>query len=422
MVGLGVMVGCAGSGSGKAERVLLPEDFLVQRMGERGRSVEVDAGGRSGEGQGAAAGAGVGTKVEKTEGEESATETELDQESRHVLGELGVPRVEVSGAVAGGRGQGLLVDGMVGQVNGQPIYASRVFQPLEDQLVRWGRELSVLAFRREAENLITAALGEIVFNQLVLAEAMRDLSEQERTALEYLVAEQRAKLIRQWGAGSETAADLALRESKGKTLEEELEEYRQRRLIDRYLALRLLPKINVTRKDIERYYYENSSRFNTPAKRTIRLIRVDDEEGVRRVQGLLEEGRGFVEVARGPWNRYRAAEGGLFGEEVAGDEVFGLAELNQAMVKLEAGQYAGPIRAGGGTYWVYVEKYQPGQNRSLRQVQREIEELLRRQRFQRLTQRYREQLFARGSYNPLNQMAQALVEIAVARYCRGGGT
>ncbi|NJL31566.1 MAG: hypothetical protein HC898_08015 [Phycisphaerales bacterium] len=315
----------------------------------------------------------------------------------------------------------LAIDGMIGQVSGQAIYANRVLEPLHEQFTRLGQTLSPKAFRQEAAKPIQAMLEEIVFNHLILGEAERDLSEEEQMGLTIMLRQQREQLVRKYGAGSRNVADETLRQREGKSLDQKLQEYRQQLLIQRYMQLKLFPRINIARKDIERYYNDNLDEFQPKPTRQVRLIRAASPAAGDAIGQALAQGTGFAEVARSLHNDYRREQSGLFAEKVAGDEIFGINELNDAVLKLKAGEHSEQIKVDSAMYWVMVETLEQGQAVSLREAQTQIEERLRRQRFQQLLASYRNSLFARGSYHSIPQMAEALLEIAVNRYARPTG-
>ena len=307
---------------------------------------------------------------------------------------------------------------MVGQANGQPIYAAQVFEPIEEQLIALGKTRPPAQFRYQARQLIQGQLGQIVLESLMLGEAERDLSAQEQAGLDYILKGRREELIRFWGEGSVAVAESRLVEETGLDLKQTLEQERQKMVIQRYMHQKLYPKIHVSRKDIERYYQDHHGEYNPPVKRTLRLIRVHTAREADRVDQALQEGQPFERVASRPQNRYRSQDGGLMSEQAVGDEVFGQPQLNEAMRSLQAGQHSPRIEIEGSYWWVAVDEIDQSGGRSLREVQQEIEQLLRRQQFQLLTQRYRQQLVADGSYNPIEQMSDALVDVAMTRYAQ----
>ena len=120
----------------------------------------------------------------------------------------------------------LVLDAMVGQVNGHPIYTNTVFDPIEQQMVRLGQDLPRLEFRQQVEALVISQLRRIVTERLLLGEAERDLSEQEQQALRNVLKELREQTIRQFGQGVSGLADQRLRREANQTLDEKMEETR----------------------------------------------------------------------------------------------------------------------------------------------------------------------------------------------------
>lgn len=309
-----------------------------------------------------------------------------------------------------------IVDAMVGQVNGRAVYASSVLEPVAEQMAALGKTMPRGVFRERAATLISSRLDQIVADALILGQAERDLNAQEQQGLAGMIAERRDELLRQYGRGSVSLANETMLEQTGKDLEQTLSEFRQKALVRRYLQQKLFPKLVVSRKDIERYYNDRPDEFNPKPGRTLRLIRVTDEAGANRVEQQLSQKKPFAEVAADRANLYRREQGGLMADKARGEKVFTQDELNAAMVSLAVGQSSQRIKIGNTSWWLYVEAIESGKARSLRDAQQEIEELLKKQRFQALTQRYRQKLFAEGSYNPIAEMTDSLVQVAISRY------
>lgn len=309
-----------------------------------------------------------------------------------------------------------VLDAMVGQVNGRAIYASHVFEPIGPQLAALGKSLPPSIFKQRATELIVGQLQTIVTNALILGEAERDLSIQERYGLVAMLQTRREELLRQFGEGSESVADSNVHQRTGKGLDEQLKNYREQVLVSRYINNHIGPKINVSRKDIERYYENNYETYNPPAGRTLRLIMVGSQKDAQHIQAQLAAGQSFDEVAKSPANQYRASQGGLMADRITGEKFSGYDALNQAMVKLEQGQHSPMVEAGGSWWWVKVETYESGKGRSLEQVQLEIRQLLENQQRNSLGLEFRRKLLDEGSYNPIGQMTDSLVQIAMSRY------
>jgi hypothetical protein len=308
------------------------------------------------------------------------------------------------------------VAAMLGQVNGQPIYAGTVLEPITEQLETLGRTLPRAEFQRRASQLISGRLVQIVADALILGEAEQRLTDREREGLRQGLQKEREELIRFWGRGSEAVADDALQAQTSRNLEQTLEDTRQKVVVQQYLRQKLFPKINVTRKDVGRYYRDHADEFNPPSQRVLRLICVKESPAAEQVQSMLDRGEPFEQTAQESVNRYHPERGGLVSETSVGDQVFGQRELNQAMLSLRAGEHSPCIRIGEASWWVFVESLEQSPGRALKEVQLEIEDLLRRERFRDLTQKYREQMFENGSYDPIEAMADTLSEVVMARY------
>jgi hypothetical protein len=308
------------------------------------------------------------------------------------------------------------MDAMVGQVNGNAIYSSTVFDPLNEQLAALGRTQPRSVFRARAAELIGRRLDEIVADALILGEAERDLSEPERAGLQNMMRDHQDELLRIYGTGSRSLADENAVRKTGRTIDQLLEEFRQRVIVQRYLREKLLPKINVTRKDIERYYNDNYTTFNPLPGRTLRVMKASDAAGAEKIERALASGKSFTEVASSNLNGYRTSTGGLWPEKVVSEKVFSDAGVNSAMLKLKPGEHTPKIKVGEQYWFVFLESQEQGKAKPLRDAQVEIEELLRRQRFNDLSQKYRTRLFTQGSYNPLAQMSEALIAVAMSLY------
>ncbi|GAB4187153.1 MAG: hypothetical protein Kow00105_01760 [Phycisphaeraceae bacterium] len=323
---------------------------------------------------------------------------------------LGTPLIPLASAKA------YSVDGMVGQVNGRAIYARDVFdETLSQTLANWGRELPRDEFRKRAAQRIAQRLNAMVTDALIYGEAQRDLSDQERQGLTVAVTRYREQLLRKYGQGSPALAEANLLKETGLTLDQTLERWKQAMVVQRYMRQKLRPKINVTRRDIKRYYQDHYDEFNPPASRTVRVIQTASEEDASAIQQRLEQGTPFAEAAKDPRNIFRPDDAGLIGD-MAGDQLFADPTVNQTTLDLQPGQHAGPIRVGDRFWFVCVENVQQAESRPLMDVQNEIYNILYEQQLREHSERYRQELFKKGSYNPIDQMTLRLLEIAMDRY------
>src|SRR5690606_23532101 len=117
---------------------------------------------------------------------------------------------------------------------------------------------------------------------------------QERQALAFHLRRHRESLLRQ-GLGSLRLTEELLMERHGKTLDQLIEEERQKAVVQAYLRQKISPQIYVNRKMVERYYHDNQATYQPEAKRTVRLIRVTEADVADQIDNQLRSGTPFTE-------------------------------------------------------------------------------------------------------------------------------
>jgi len=316
------------------------------------------------------------------------------------------------------RPQRFVLDAMVGQVNGKPVYAETVLSPMHEELKRLGATMPRATFQLRARDLVDRRMRQIVFDTLILGEAERNLSEREQLGLKFELSRREEELLRRYGQKSRTLADTNAVQATGKTVAQLLEEQRQRLVIEHYLRQKLEPRINVTAKDIERYYDTHPEIYNPSPGRRLRVIRCTNEADAKQVVAMLDEGTPFADVAAMDQNVYKRDEAGLFPQESSrGDMVFsGIPKLNDAMLALKPGEHSDMVESQGNYWFVFVESISDGKKKSIGDVQDEIHDMLYRQQYNTLNVRYQQTLFNEGSYNSLTEMSDAVLSVAMSRY------
>ncbi|MCC7147203.1 MAG: peptidyl-prolyl cis-trans isomerase [Phycisphaeraceae bacterium] len=314
-------------------------------------------------------------------------------------------------------GPAVSTEAVVGQVNGRAIYAAKVLDPIDGQLKVLAQSLRPTAFAGRARELIAARLNQITLDALIVGEAERELNEGERERLRTIMKDVRAELVRKHGTGSEALADRVLRETTGQSLDEKLREEREKILIQNYTSRHLLPKVNVTRQDVEKYYQANIDKYQPREGRKVRMIVVDQEPVAAQVDQMLAEGKSFLEIAGdASVNQYRANQQGLLGENLTGEKILDDAEVNAAVLALAAGEHTPRMRMRDRLVWVMVESIQQAEAKSLPQVQEQIQRHLRAEQLRVLTMQFRDRLLASGSFTSLADMTEAALEVATSRY------
>jgi len=320
---------------------------------------------------------------------------------------------------------GLVTDGMIGQVNGRPIYVNEVLEPLDEMLIAMGGQHTPEVFRRrlvaplaDGTRIVPDRLWSIVMNALILAEAERDLTEQEQSSLRNILKEKREELLRK-SLGSISRANARSRKLYGHTLGEQIEEQRKALVVNRYVHQKLWPKVHVSRRKIEHYYKKHPDEFNEKSARRLRMIRTDNDAHAATIDQRLGAGESFVDVASSNLNQKNAEEGGMYEERFEGDKIFGIDALNDPVLALAEGEHSTRITLGSRHVWLFLENVFPAKSTTLLEAQRHIEEKLRQQQYLKLFNEYRARLQDEGSYTPVDRMTQVTVDIATNLYADG---
>lgn len=317
--------------------------------------------------------------------------------------------------------QALPVNAMVGHINGEAVYADQVFNPdIEAQLRNFGRRFDDQTFREQAARVIKTYLEKnVIMSKLLLGEAERNLTDRERQYIDYQVRSYREELLRFYGQGSIAKAKAEFLAERGAELEDHLREFREKRMSDTYEYNKIRPKIVVNERDIERWYEDHKARYEQPDSRVLRLMKVADRDAAQTAEQRLKAGEAFEKVAADPdINTYNASGAGLFnaGDPLTGDIVIGIKPVNEALIPLAVGEYAGPISAGEHFYFVQVIERTEGRTVPFAQAQLEIRQILELSQREKEYNRFRSQVWDRGSFTDPDKMLVKLLEIADARY------
>lgn len=331
-----------------------------------------------------------------------------------------------AGTTAGGAatseevGRPVVIDVLVGEVNGRPIFADAFFEPLEDRLIALGRRTNPSEFVREASSIIGFELQQVVQNALFLAEAEADLSDQERAGLRYWLESLTAGETAKRG-GTEGQAREEIARELGLTLEEYIESQRDEQLIRKLVIERIMPRVIVSWRDIETEYQRRLTEFQPPPKVSLSWIRLpaSDETRIAEVRRRLDAGEDFSRVASdvgmaagGSWQAFEMEPADLAETEFP-------PAMRQALGRLrEPGDVTPMVSVGSAVAWFELTTVDRPAGRSLYDpdVQRQLREAIRSRRLQEEQVRFYRTLLDEGIYDELEDMAAVLVGIAVRRY------
>jgi len=340
------------------------------------------------------------------------------------LGSASPPRDDVTGGpmqAAARTEQRMIVDSLIGEIHGRPIFADTFFEPIEDRLRAEARKAATSRqFSSTALNIITQRLRELMVNELVLAEAESSLTQQEQQGLIPWMREIRERITAGAG-GSEYLARRRIAEERGMSLEQLTQQMRDQQLVQRMVQQEIQPRVIVSWRDVRREYQRQYERFNPSPTMTVGRIRLSTEreaEKIQQVNNRLADGLPFAEIASivgqpnaANWQQFELPPGGI--DELGLNEV-----IRNKLKDLDVGETSEPFQIGSSTWWLHITNLEQPPGRSLYDpdVQRLLTEEIRRRRQNVEQERYLQQLFSEGITDDFETMVRRLVNIAERRY------
>lgn len=340
---------------------------------------------------------------------------------------VGSPTLGPATAAPGG---GSTVESVVGQINGRPVFASEVLEPLDGTLrAASDKAKDVNGWKMAAAEAIVPELKRRIADELILSEARRNLSPEQKQGLLHFLGQIEGALISQ-NSGSEVKANEQLLEQNGRSLNDEARDIVDKELIRNEISNKVLPRVAVPWRDVQNEYERQHDKWHPPAEYTFRMIYAssDKPESVTRIQTLLGSGTPFEQAADDGANEYNRKEQGKMARKTPGAQAEGQfspwPEVNAALRTVGVGQTTGPIEFAPDkarpnakrTAWVYLEKIDQQPSVSLYDAQLEVENDLRTDRERAEQQRYFERLWKRGNVSKLEGMVEKIMNVATERY------
>ncbi len=320
----------------------------------------------------------------------------------------------------------VVLESLVGQVNGRPVFASEILEPLDAQFRAAARRSKTRAeFLEQVRKPIVNSLIRIVNDELILAEARASLTPEQKQGLFHFLSKIKEDVVSQ-ERGSTVAADEAMRNSAGLTLQQAAKDRLDRELIANEVRQRISPRVIVSWRQIQQQYEKDYAKYNPLPVATYRLISAaaDDAPAVEKIKAELASGKPFADVAKSDLSSLSRSDGGLFPPiKLTGkpdQKLFQFPELDAAAKSLTIGQVAGPVRVGTFDYWVSLESIAQEPSVSLYDAQLGIEQTLKDRRLETETDRYFDRLRRRGNVSNLADMATRIFVVAEQRYMGAG--
>ncbi|MDA0802654.1 MAG: hypothetical protein O2819_02725 [Planctomycetota bacterium] len=315
-------------------------------------------------------------------------------------------------------GRRWVVDALIGQINGRPLYAGEFLDTLEDRILRLAVEQPDEQARLATAQLVSTRLEQYVDNELILAEAEQQLSPEMRIGLLSFLQQIRENTIAGYG-GTRFGAESSISELYGMSLDAFVNERKNEALAMDLLRKRVQPRVVVAWRDVELAFARLRMQQEAAGRVSIGRIRLpSDDPRVGEVTAALEGGATFADIAArlglergGQWNSFDLPEAGLSALEVADD-------IRMALVAAGPGSVTAPITRPTRVEWYCVLEVTQPSSISLWDpvVQLAIRSELESMRWMREKNKYLYSLRDRWISSDFDEMRRRLVAIAIQRY------
>lgn len=316
-------------------------------------------------------------------------------------------------------GQPVVVDSLIGQVNGRPVYADEVLGPLADQLRAEYERMAWQQFQPVMERLVMQRLQEVVLNELFLAESRASMTQQQQHGLFAFMRTIEQDLVGKSG-GVQSRAEQEVMAEEGRTIEEYLQLQEERVLIETLMNERVRPNAVVSWHDVEREYENRTPEFRPAAEILVGRIRLrmTDVETITAVQQRLDAGESFTDVAanvgmanRGEWERFVLPKTGIKGLEIAD-------AYKPVLEKLAVGGVSPALERGAWTMWFSLLERSQSPQRSLYDpdVQQQLQQELYGKAISKAQAEFINDVLQRGIYDELSMMHRRALAIAATRF------
>jgi len=308
-----------------------------------------------------------------------------------------------------------LIEAKVGDINGKPIYVTSFFEPIEARLIANAERLRLAGWRREAMKIVDERLTGVMMDELLRAEALAALSEQQRQGLRSFLSNFRKNIL------TENLGSAQLAEKRGQSVDAAMREKEIETLVGLTLFREVNKRVHVSWRDIQQRYEQRYDDFNPPPTAVFRLLRVltDEPEAIEAIKARLGEGVAFEAIASESWNTFKAEDGGLFRGAFDGafedGEFFGSDVLNEQARQLSPGQISEPFVLVAYTCWLKLESIEQ-ESVSLYDAQLAINSQIDRERREQARNEYFQQLFERARVGNREDLLRRLMAIAEDRY------
>jgi parvulin-like peptidyl-prolyl isomerase len=340
--------------------------------------------------------------------------------------------------VGASTGQFLTLGGVVAEVNGTPVYASKVLALLDPIFRTKARQMPLERFRREAADDIRKEIINQCMIELEVATAERHLDADDKRLAEIHTMVYRQRKITNAGGSLEVARRRTAQET-GLTFEEDVRERSRRELGTIFYQKKIIPRIQVTANDVREFYDKNIERYTENEKVKFRILKIDFKKTGSKEAAMtktvdkynrVKAGEDFEQIV------LRENDEPIFAKTDLGEmspDAFAIPKVREALKKLRPGDVSEPIEEPGAYYVVQLVERKPGRVRPFEElaVQEQIKNELRTRQYNVLRNRHQQQLLASAVLRPSlpvltgqqppateqeRQMLNTALEMALQRY------
>ena len=328
-----------------------------------------------------------------------------------------------------------VVAGVTIQVNEHFLSVDDVLRAAALELAKIPAGLGESAFRPRAEKVITEEIRRQISQLMVLDEAERALTDEQKKLIDQEMDQTLAAMVSQTGGSRKKLEDdLA---NQGTTLEAILANQRRELTVRWYLRWKFSPVVSVTRAMLWDYYSRHQEEFAAPKKVQMQIIfvppaaflasdqaspsaeqlaaaRTAARAQIDQAAQALKRGEDFAAVARRFSSDPRAQAGGLWPPMPAGS--FRQEQVERVAFSQAAGQVSDVIETDEGFYLVKTTAVQGASTICFEDAQGEIEKTLRDQQSAQLYNDYYATLLAEATIVQSENFVPTAVGRAVERY------
>ena len=340
----------------------------------------------------------------------------------------------------------ITVEALIGKVNGRPIFANAVLEPVEDRIRAQLRreELTQTEFADYLLVELGYEVSELVKRDLLLTEANSGISPELAYGLFAVIGQMRKDLASTQG-GSHAQMRLLTQEQDGESVDSFLESNREQILIEKLYREKIWPNVTVTWRDIQRVFEKiHIEEFDSiiqvedarvqlireglmklpleaiPAARGLIIlgrIRLEtDDPKIETVIEMFAEGTPFLEVAAA----VDAKDGGIWSKhdlKVGGIEALGLSDIIiNGLLNSEKENKLFTHKTSKSQLWIAILELKEPISVYNRDIQIAVRNQLQNEQFYLELNRFLQTIWGEHGMFEVNKMAARVAKIALQRY------